>query len=165
MRRLAVYRPIWGALFALAACATTTAKEDCAQIADPNRQIGGCTRAIQSGEYAGSGLALIYVGRGLAYERIGDLPRAVLDYDQAIVNDPSFGPAYLHRAVARCALGRPAESVEDRMEAMRLGALKAEDLQAEMGRAGFYKGRADGIFGPASRRALARWTEAGCPAR
>ncbi len=165
MRRLALVAPVWAVMLMLSACVTTTTKEDCAQTADPNRQIGGCTMAIQSGEYSGSGLALIYVGRGLAYEKIGDLPRAVQDYDRAVASDAAFGPAFYHRAAARCRLNQAEGSIADRTEAMRLGSLKAEDLQAEMGRAGYYKGRADGIFGPASRKALARWTAAGCPAR
>ncbi len=164
MHRPAVLAPFCAALLGLAACVAPTTKEDCALAGDPNRQIGGCTVAIQSGAYAGGQLALLYVGRGLAYEKIGDLPRAVEDYDQALVNDPSFGAAFLHRSAARCRLNRSEGSVSDRMEAMRLGALKPADLQAEMAGAGYYKGRADGVFGPASRKALARWTEAGCPA-
>jgi len=163
MRRPPIIAPLWAALL-LSACVTTTTKEDCARPEDPNRQIGGCTLAIQSGEYSGAALALIYVGRGLAYEKIGDLPRAVEDYDLAIANDPAFGPAFMHRAAARCRLNRPEGSVEDRMEAMRLGAVQADELQQEMARAGFYKGRIDGVLGPGSRKALARWTEAGCPA-
>lgn len=161
------FTPTLGALaaaaLALSGCAATATKEDCARAENPNRQIGGCTVAIQSGEYSGSSLALLYTGRGLAYEKIGDIPRAVEDYDQAIRNGPNLAPTYQHRADARCRLGQPDGSVADRMEALRLGAVSARDLQDLLRREGFYRGRADGIFGPASRKALRNWTGAGCP--
>ncbi len=66
-------------------------------------------------------------------------------------------------AAARCTLGQVAASVDDRMQALRLGYFTAIALQSVMRYRGFYKDAIDGDFGPASKRALRDWTAAGCP--
>ncbi len=54
-------------------------------------------------------------------------------------------------------------SLDDRMQALRLGVFTAELAQRALRDRGFYKGAIDGDFGPASRKALRDWTAAGCP--
>jgi peptidoglycan hydrolase-like protein with peptidoglycan-binding domain len=71
--------------------------------------------------------------------------------------------ATTNRARARCHLGQVEASLDDRMQALRLG-VTAKPLQSAFRDRGFYKGAIDGDFGPASRKALRDWAVAGCPA-
>lgn len=57
-----------------------------------------------------------YLLRGKAYEKKGDLPRAIDDYDHARQGDPANGEATVREAHVYLAAGRPAEAsklVED----------------------------------------------------
>ena len=52
-------------------------------------QIAGCTRAIDSGKYAGRDLARVLIFRGKAYGQTGDLDRCLADIEEAIRVDPT----------------------------------------------------------------------------
>src|SRR5580700_8696172 len=59
--------------------------------------IAACTRAINSGRWAGSRLSWAYVNRGNGYRDTGDNDRAYDDYDQAIRLNPKDANAYTGR--------------------------------------------------------------------
>jgi tetratricopeptide (TPR) repeat protein len=52
-------------------------------------QIAGCTKAIESGRYAGKDLARVLIFRAKAYGQTGDLDRCVADIEEAIRLDPT----------------------------------------------------------------------------
>jgi tetratricopeptide (TPR) repeat protein len=56
-------------------------KEWCSNI---DQRISGCTAVIQSGEWSGIALAMLFNLRGEAYSDKKDYDRAIADYDQAI---------------------------------------------------------------------------------
>jgi Flp pilus assembly protein TadD len=69
-----------------------------------NEQIAGCTKAIESGKYAGKDLARALIFRGKAYGQTGDMDRCLADIGEAIRLDPTNafavgarGDAYLVR--------------------------------------------------------------------
>jgi tetratricopeptide (TPR) repeat protein len=62
--------------------------------------ITGCTRAIQSGKFKGSGLAVLYNNRGIEERQLRDFDRAIADYTQAIRFDSDFTGAYAGRGLA-----------------------------------------------------------------
>jgi tetratricopeptide (TPR) repeat protein len=64
---------------------------------DVDRRISGCTRVIQDqGEPAGS-RAIALIQRGAAHHEIGNLDRAIADYDEAVGLDPGLALAYFRR--------------------------------------------------------------------
>ena len=58
------------------------------------------TSAIQSGDLIGPDLAIAYYERGNAYANLGDLARAIADYDEALRLDPELAGAYNNRGLA-----------------------------------------------------------------
>jgi tetratricopeptide (TPR) repeat protein len=52
-------------------------------------QIAGCTKAIESGKYAGKDLARALIFRAKAYGQTGDLDRCLADIEEAIRLDPT----------------------------------------------------------------------------
>jgi hypothetical protein len=61
--------------------------------------IAACTEAINSGKLQGHDLARGYTIRGRAYADKGDLDRAISDYHQAILSDPTTPPPSMPGAV------------------------------------------------------------------
>lgn len=104
-----------------------------------------------------------YNNRGADYEDMGENLKALADYSRALALDPNYANGYKSRSNARCKLGIVENSVRDRLEAIRRGALTAPGMQRRLKKRGFYRGAIDGAFGPASKAALRAWTEAGCP--
>jgi tetratricopeptide (TPR) repeat protein len=68
--------------------------------ADADFGIDACTSAIKSGKYKDHDLAVLYVNRGIAYQDIGDLDRAIADLTEAIRLDPKYADAYYNRGEA-----------------------------------------------------------------
>jgi tetratricopeptide (TPR) repeat protein len=62
--------------------------------------IVGCTRAIQSGKFKGSNLAVLYNNRGIEERQLRNFDRAIADYTQAIRLDKDFTGAYAGRGLA-----------------------------------------------------------------
>jgi hypothetical protein len=58
--------------------------------ATPELAISSCTAMIQSGEYAGNELAIVFNNRGVAYFKNGQFETAIQDLDQAIRLRPNF---------------------------------------------------------------------------
>ena len=57
------------------------------------------------------------VGRGVAYDELGQYLRAIEDYDKAIKLDPDFGVAYKSRGLAYRKLGQDAKADADKAKA------------------------------------------------
>jgi hypothetical protein len=69
-------------------------------IQNPPRTGGGqCTRAIESGQFHGQELRDLYFAAGKAYLGRGDTIPAGIDFTVAVMLDPSYVPAYLHRGI------------------------------------------------------------------
>jgi tetratricopeptide (TPR) repeat protein len=70
----------------------------------PDVPINGCTAVIQTGRQVLQNLATAYNNRGVAYrvtgKYMGDLDRAVADYDQAIRLKPGYLAAFYNRGLA-----------------------------------------------------------------
>jgi len=62
--------------------------------------IVGCTRAIQSGKFKGTNLAVLYNNRAIEERQLRDFDRAIADYTQAIRIDTDFTGAYAGRGLA-----------------------------------------------------------------
>jgi tetratricopeptide (TPR) repeat protein len=62
--------------------------------------IVGCTKAIQSGRFKGTNLAVLYNNRGIEERQLRDFDRAIADYTQAIRLDTDFTGAYSGRGLA-----------------------------------------------------------------
>lgn len=104
-----------------------------------------------------------WYNRGADYEETGDLVSAVEDYTRALEADGDYIQALVGRAAALCKLGEVDRAVADRLELIERDYFEPRDLQEYLAATGFYEGAIDGLFGPGSRAALTRWTEAGCP--
>jgi tetratricopeptide (TPR) repeat protein len=116
-------RTIWLALALVAVALSPAAADmvdDCVQEYDRNLGIGGCTAAIQSGQWTGADLAWAYGNRGNAYNDLGQYARAIKDYDQAIRLDPGDPRTYTYRGSAYDRLGQHARAIEDHDVAIRL---------------------------------------------
>ena len=88
--------------------------------ASPDIQIGGCTAAIQSGQWKSEGLAWAFNNRGDAYYKKGQYDRAIQDYDQAIKLNPSNAIAFSARGVAYGNKGQYDCAIQDHDQAIKL---------------------------------------------
>jgi len=61
--------------------------------------ISGCSAVIQAGQDNPKRLATAFNNRGVAHKFKGEYDRALEDYDQAILLNPSFASAYNNRGV------------------------------------------------------------------
>ncbi len=62
--------------------------------------VAACTRAIQSGRFAGAELAAIYDNRAIELRQRGDFDHAIADYSEAIRHDADLTGAYTGRGLA-----------------------------------------------------------------
>ena len=88
--------------------------------ASPDIQIGGCTAAIQSGQWKSEDLAWAFKNRGIAYDNKGQYDRAIQDYDQAIKLNPSNAIAFSARGVAYGNKGQYDRAIQDHDQAIKL---------------------------------------------
>jgi lipoprotein NlpI len=88
--------------------------------ASGDEKIAACTRVIDSGLFAGSGLAWAYTNRGNAYRAKGDNDRDIQDQDQAIRLDPNFAAPYNNRGTAYHGKGDNDRAVADYSEAIAI---------------------------------------------
>ncbi len=116
-------RPLVFAL-ALAVSATGCGQDqysDCNQIADPDRQIRGCTQIIERGkrerrEYR----AIAYNNRGIAYQEKGEVDRAIADFTTAIKFNPNDAEAYNNRSTAYVYKGDYDRAIADYRKALAI---------------------------------------------
>jgi tetratricopeptide (TPR) repeat protein len=85
-----------------------------------DQQISGCSAEILSGTLPNSDLAIAYSNRGSAYSDKGQLDRAIQDYDQAIMLDPSNAIAHYNRGIAYSAKGQLDPAIRDYDQAIKL---------------------------------------------
>ena len=86
--------------------------------APPEKQIAGCTAMIRSREYQGEKLATLFNRRGIAYMRIGELDKAVSDFNQAILHDISNGDIFYNRGLAYTRKGNFDHAIADHSHAI-----------------------------------------------
>lgn len=82
--------------------------------------IAACTRAIESGTYAGLDLAKLHNNRGVERKLKGDLDGAIADYGVALALNPGDFFAYNNRANVRRDKGDLAGAIADYGEAVRI---------------------------------------------
>ena len=104
----------------LAAPAQAGMQEDCEQESDIHLIIRGCTAAIRSGKWQGTGLAAAYSNRCYANIELGRHDRAIEDCNQALRTDPGFAKAYINRGYAYLQLGKYRRAIQDSAQALRL---------------------------------------------
>lgn len=69
---------------------------------------------------AGAVVAAMHCNRGIAWHRLGDLPQAIDDYDQALLLDPTLALAHANRGVACMDTGRVAQALDSFSHALAL---------------------------------------------
>ncbi|MBX3475916.1 MAG: tetratricopeptide repeat protein [Planctomycetes bacterium] len=74
----------------------------------------------------GSGLAGMYQNRGLAYEDMGDLDRAAIDFTRCIQLHPERSAYHVNRALVYLKRGMNSEAISDLDEALFLDPLNAQ---------------------------------------
>jgi tetratricopeptide (TPR) repeat protein len=82
--------------------------------------IAACTQSIESGQFTGHNLAIIYYTRGTAYNEKGDNDRAIVDYTEAITLNPKDANYYNNRCKAYNDKGANDPALVDCNEAIRL---------------------------------------------
>jgi lipoprotein NlpI len=85
-----------------------------------------CTSAIKSGKYKDHDLAVLYVSRGIAYQDVGDLDRAMADLTEAIRLDPKYAEAYYNRGEVWLDAREFDRAIADYSEAIRLDSKHAK---------------------------------------
>lgn len=110
-------------LFAIAPTALRAAASDDMQscaVTPADAAIPFCSRAIESGQFAGRDLAGLYLNRGLRFDGQGRYDRAIEDYDTAIRIDATFAKAFNNRAGAFYKKKDFDHAIADYGEAIRL---------------------------------------------
>ena len=125
--------PVLMLLAAAGAHAQGSTEPQCGGIAgNASLQIEVCTKAIDSGRYAGVDLAKAYYSRGTELAGLGDHDRAIADFNVAVQLDPSLASAHYNRALSWAGKGDPDRAIEDYDAALRLN---PRDASAHIGRA------------------------------
>lgn len=86
----------------------------------PAVRIAACTALLASGRFDVQNLSHIHNFRGGAYRALGDIARAIADFDEAIRLNPQSAHAYNNRGNAYSAQGDLARAIADYSEAIRL---------------------------------------------
>ena len=101
----------------------------------PDLRITSCTALIQSGNFKAIDLANIYFIRGGVYMTLGQLDRAIADYDQVIRLNPSDAEVYSNRAGIYAAKGQHDRAIADLDQAIyRPGAVIRRTVIRSLGR-------------------------------
>lgn len=79
--------------------------ELCLAEMDANKRLVSCNRAIESGSWTGSDLAMIYAFRGNAYAHLKDYGKAIRDYTEQIQRDPDSAYGLTSRGAAFAIMG------------------------------------------------------------
>ena len=155
MRHIAIPAATLAAILALAQPVRADMVDDCVQERDKELGISSCTEVIGSGRYSGKNLAWAYYNRGNAHAGLGDIARAIEDFDQALRLDPDDANAYNNRGNSYKSLGDYERVASDWDRSVRVGgAPRTKRWQKLLKGKGYYQGAIDGIYGPGTRRAL-----------
>ncbi len=82
--------------------------------------ISGCSAVIQAGQGSPKQLATAFNNRGVVYKFKGEYDRAMEDYNQAILLNPSFANAYSNRGVIYRIRGDYERAIKDYDQAIGL---------------------------------------------
>lgn len=83
---------------------------------------------IEDAQKMGLNSSALYFNRGVVLQKRGDYQQAINDYDQVIQIDPSSAKSYYNRGVAKLALNRIQEGINDLHIAQNLGHPGCQDL-------------------------------------
>lgn len=106
--------------------ASRGAHEDC-DADDPDRNIAGCTRIIEDADEGKTMRGVAYVVRGLAWQKKGDLDRALADYTAAIKINPKDALAYNNRGMLWRERGDSNRAIADFTAAIAINPLPRSD--------------------------------------
>ena len=138
-----------------AAPAQAGISEDCVQNDDSNLKIRACTKVIESGKWKGANLSWAYNNRGLGYRRLGDLQRALVEYNESLRLKRDNVEALGNRAYVYDLLGQNDASIRDWERQLEYGGAKwVKRAQKYLKDRGFYRGAIDGKYGSGTQRAL-----------
>jgi tetratricopeptide (TPR) repeat protein len=87
---------------------------------EPPLRIEACGRALAGYDLTVREQVDLLAARAMALDDLGDYPRAIADYDAAIVLAPDDAVLHLNRGVAKVHAGRPADAIADYATAIRL---------------------------------------------
>jgi tetratricopeptide (TPR) repeat protein len=105
--------------------------DDCNQDADKQLKIRGCSRIIDSGDWTGRDLGIVYHNRGSAQHDLENYDQAIRDYSRAINLMPDDSGPLIDRGVAYKNSGRFEEAVRDHGRAIQID---PENYRPYMGR-------------------------------
>ncbi len=105
---------------------------------NPDIEIGGCTRLIQSGRFNNKNLAITFNNRGTGYSRKGEYDRAIRDFDAALRLKPDDASAFYNRGNAYAKKGEYDRAIRDFDAALRL---RPDDASAFYNRGIVYYGK------------------------
>ena len=99
-----------------------------------------CTKAIDSGRFAGLELAKAYHSRGTELAATGQHDRAIADFDVAVQLEPTFTSAVFNRALSWSAKGEHDRAISDYDTVLKLS---PRDGSAHLGRAAEWIAKGD----------------------
>ncbi|MEZ5670043.1 MAG: tetratricopeptide repeat protein [Alphaproteobacteria bacterium] len=118
--------------------------------------------SVWQGSAANTDEAIALHNQGYAYARLGYYLPAIQAYDAALALAPNWASLYANRAMAYRQIGEPEKALGDVRRSIEIDPAMGRKWQEWMTELGFYAGTIDGVVGPQTNEALARW--AGLPA-
>jgi tetratricopeptide (TPR) repeat protein len=92
---------------------------DCNDLANPARQIRGCTRVINK-TMLGDPLSTAYMNRAIAHAQRHELKKAIADFTSSINANSANNFAYYNRGNVYLDLGKPRQAIADYSKAIEL---------------------------------------------
>ena len=93
--------------------------DSCIKLSD-DLAVAGCSRVINSHQFNGRNLARLHTRRGGAYQALGDVKRAVADYNKSMRIDPTYPAAYSNRGNVWFHKGEFDRAIADYNQAIKL---------------------------------------------
>ena len=110
--------------------------DDCAQLAQPELTVRGCTAVIDDGRWTGIEFAWAYNNRGAAFAQLGRYQEAIRDFDETIRLEPGDPAAHANRGFLLLNTGLPEQAIADFDTAIGL----------DPAMTGAYRGRGDAFY-------------------
>lgn len=136
MGRIALAVATLGLAVSLGRAASADMMDDCAQLAQPELTVSGCTAVIDDGRWSGIDLAWAYNNRGAAYAQLGRYQDAIRDFDETIRLEPGDPAAHANRGFLLLNSGLPEQAIAAFDSAIGL----------DPAMTGAYRGRGDGYY-------------------